>query len=157
VLDVEKTYIVKKDTATVTWKLVNKSKNHIEFTFAVNIFLVFAGDDDAFVRFFTCRKNYQPATDNAGTEPPSEEIFERIPFTDNQRSLRLEKAEVIHFQDIQNETVINLSFDKPPLLCAGPIERSPGKPYQGTVLAAFNKVELLPNGRETLELKLKFT
>jgi hypothetical protein len=140
-VEIEKTYLLKKDTLSVSYTLSNRGKEEERFWFSPEIDLAFPGEGDAFVRFFKVKSGVKDA-------PFSEAI--------------LQEAEGIKMQDIKNEVQIVLASKKPFTACIasvtspGPAAQSPDL-YQSTCLMPLQEALIPPGGTWTAEFSLKFT
>jgi hypothetical protein len=137
----EKRYQLRKDTLTVAYTLSSRGEAEANFRFIPVLDLSFAGDGEDQQRVFA----------NGAAIPAAA----RAPAA-------LRQAEALKFQDLENETVINLVSDKPfdgwiiPCYCPAP----PGPPpesYQSTCVVPLYTVRLGPGESWTLNISLKFT
>jgi hypothetical protein len=140
----EKRFHLGKDTLTVAYTLSSRGEAEENFRFIPAVDLSFAGDGEEQQRVFANGAALQAA----GKTPVS-----------------LKGVEILKFQDLENETVINLGSDKPfdgwIIPTHFPVPAGPGVPpgvsYQSTCVVPLYKVRLDPGESWTLKFSVKFT
>ena len=91
-IEIEKTFLLKKDTVCVNYSLANRGAEKESFHFAPEIDLALPGEGDSFVRFFACKA---AAGDTLLAEP------------------LLYGADSLKIHDIKNEVQITLTVTRP--------------------------------------------
>jgi hypothetical protein len=129
-LEVKKTYLVKKDTLSVAWSLVNRGKDRQDFVFAPSIDLSFPGEGEEFVRIF-----------RAGSREPAEGI--------------IGGTESLRFQDVKNGVAINLGSKRNFDTWILPVRVSDS--YQSTWILPLQRVSLEGDAVWDTEFTMKFS
>jgi hypothetical protein len=143
-IGMEKHYHLRKDTLVVSYVMVNRGEAGQGFHFIPAVDLSFAGNGEEHQRVFA-----------GGVALPAAQ----------KSPVNLEGVEILKFQDMDNEIVINLISDKPfdgwvfPTRYPVPADPgvSPGTFYQSTCVAPLYKVRLGPGESWTLGFSVKFT
>ncbi|MDR0323919.1 MAG: DUF1926 domain-containing protein [Treponema sp.] len=132
-IEINKCYMLKKDTLTVSYSLRNTGKESLDFCFATEINLSFAGDGEEYARFYN--------TDNKEKDTSLQKITENI--------------NNIKILDVINETQILIRSEKDFSCCFAPIF-SDGF-YQASRMLAFFPITLESGKTWTNEFALKFS
>jgi hypothetical protein len=140
---VEKRYQLRKDTLALTYTLSGRGEEPERFRFIPLVELSFSGDGEDKQRIFA---NGAALAAGGGT-------------------LKLRGVEILKFQDLENEIVINLGSDRAfdgwiiPRHGAAPdkFKLPPGASYQSTCVAPLYRVRLGPGESWTLNISVKFT
>jgi hypothetical protein len=139
-IEIEKTFLIKKDTVTVGYSLINRGESLESFLFSPEIDLALGGEGETFSRFFAC-KTGSPDT------PLTEPVFQSI--------------DGLKIHDLKNEVQIMLTANKPFDGQLAPVYVSDdvtGKQlYQATSIAPFFPVSLNPGESRDGEFALKFS
>ncbi|MDR2376774.1 MAG: DUF1925 domain-containing protein [Treponema sp.] len=141
-IGMEKRYHLRKDTLTVTYTLSSREGFGENFHFIPVVDLSFAGDSEDQRRLFV----------NGAAVPAATKV-----------PLNFTGVEILKFQDLENETVINLNSDKPfegwiiPAYYPVPANPDVSPSYQSTCVIPLYRVSLGPGGSWTLNLSVKFT
>jgi hypothetical protein len=132
-IEIEKSYLLKKDVLTTGYSIKNTGKENENFCFTTEIDFSFAGKGEEFVRFYT--------TDNSGQETCAEKMTE--------------KAETLKILDVKNEVQIILASAKAFSLCLVPAYN--GGMYQADRIICCFEVSLESSENWTNEFALKFS
>jgi hypothetical protein len=143
-IKIEKRYQLWKDTLAVTYTLSGRGEEEERFHFIPLVELSFSGDGEDKQRIF--------ANGTALTAAGGEAV-------------KLQGVEILKFQDLENEIIINLGSDKTfngwIIPRYGPVpdkfKFSPGASYQSTCVAPLYRVRLGPGESWTLNFSVKFT
>jgi hypothetical protein len=134
-IEIEKCFALKKDLLAVSYSITNRGGESETFRFIPEINLSFAGEGEAFVRFFVCKSS-------AKDEPVSADS-------------RISGAEGLKIQDLANEVQINLVSAKPfdGCLCTARM----GERYQSSRILPLFELSLGSGERWTNEFGLRFS
>ncbi|MDR2630830.1 MAG: DUF1926 domain-containing protein [Spirochaetaceae bacterium] len=140
-LEVEKRYHLKMDLLTLYYSLINRGLEPEEFKFIPQADFSFPGDGAAFLRIFTVNAGEKKAV--------SREIGEFNHITG------------IEFQDVQNETIVNLLSNRPfdlwliPIRTRCRISEKMTDQYQSTCIMPIQTIFLGPGERFETEFRLR--
>jgi hypothetical protein len=140
-LELEKWYHLKMDVLTLNYSLINRGPEPREFKFIPQTDFSFPGDEESFLRVFTINSGEKEAVPREGGE-----------FT---------AMSAIEFQDLKNETIVNLLSNRPFDLWLIPIHtrcRIYGEmteQYQSTCIMPIHPVSLEPGERFEIEYRLR--
>jgi hypothetical protein len=140
-LELEKQYQLKQDVLTLRYTLTNRGALSREFKFIPQVDFSFPGYAESFLRIFTVSDGEKTAVPREGGE--------------------LGAMSALEFQDLKNETIINLLADKPFELWLIPIHtrcRINGEMtevYQSLCSMPIHTVSLEPGGRFEVAYRLK--
>ena len=139
-IEIEKTYVLKKDAVCVGYSLINRGTLPETFQFAPEIDLALPGEGDAFTRFFACKSTQ---ADAALSRPV------------------LHGADGLKIHDIKNEVQINLTANQPFDGKISPVyvcdDETGEKLYQALCIMPLFPVSLEPDGKWEIEFTLKFS
>jgi hypothetical protein len=142
-IELEKEYLLKKDTLSVRYVLINRGTMDESFKFIPAIDLAFAGEGLSFQGVFKLRAQ--------GKTGAGDEEWE------------LKDLEGIEFRDIKNEVTLCLSSGQPfdgwilPIRTRCRINGRIADQYQSTCLMPIQPVSLIPGGSWKTEFKLRVT
>jgi hypothetical protein len=140
-LELEKEYRLKMDVLTLRYSLINRGQEFRKFKFIPQVDFSFPGYGESFLRIFKIASGEKEAISREGGE--------------------LGFMQAIEFQDLKNETIINLASDKPFDLWLIPIYtrcRIYGKMtdlYQSVCVMPVLPVSLQPGERFEVEYRLR--
>jgi hypothetical protein len=140
-LELEKQYQLKQEVLTLHYSLTNRGAQSREFKFIPQVDFSFPGYGESFLRIFAVSAGEKTAISREGGE--------------------LGVMSALEFQDLKNETIINLLSDKPFELWLIPIHtqcRINGEMtevYQSLCCMPVHTVSLEPGGRFDVVYRLK--
>jgi hypothetical protein len=146
-LALEKSYQLHRDTLTVSYTLSNPGRDEAAFLFVSSIDLSFPGEGENFVRILKGAAVLKPDARDAAL---------------GKDVLAARDAELLKFQDIKNEAIINLGADRPfdawifPRRTAPETRPGPGF-YQSSCVEPVFPGTLKPGESWKLTVTLKFT
>ena len=132
-IEINKSYLLKRDILTVSYTLKNTGKEKEEFVFVTEINFSFAGEGEENVRFHT--------VDKAGKDTPAEKLI-----TD---------CETFKILDVKNEVQLLLGCDKPFSGCLVPVYN--GGLYQAERILPLFSLTLEAGDSWSCEFNLKFS
>ncbi|MCL2128110.1 MAG: DUF1926 domain-containing protein [Treponema sp.] len=139
-VEIEKIFLLKKDTVSVGYSLANRGTEKIVFQFSPEIDLSLPGEGDAFVRFFACK------TGSADTQ-----LLQPL----------LRGADGLKIQDIRNEVQITLSASRPFDGRISPVytddDQGGAKLYQALCVMPLFPVTVASGESWSVEFTLKFS
>jgi hypothetical protein len=140
-LELEKRYHLKTDVLTLNYALINRGGEPREFTFIPQADFSFPGDEESFLRIFTINAGEKGAVPREGGE-----------FT---------ALSAVEFQDLKNETIVNLLSNRPfdlwiiPIRTRCRIYGEMTEQYQSTCIMPVHAVALGPGERFEVEYRLR--
>ncbi|GHV63487.1 hypothetical protein AGMMS49587_13680 [Spirochaetia bacterium] len=141
-IGIEKSYQLRKDTLTVAYTLTNRGAEAADFQFATAIDLSFPGEGEEFVRVLKGSTGVKPESGGR---------------------LFLKDTEALKFQDLKNETVINLGSAKPfdawifPVRSPCNIGGNKAELYQSTCIMPLLRISLKSGETYRNEFTLKIS
>jgi hypothetical protein len=139
-VEIEKIYMLKKDTVHTGYVLTNSGAEKAAFQFAPEIDIALPGEGDAFARFFACNTSQADA-------PLSQPLFRDV--------------DGLKIHDIKNEVQITLSANRPFAGKIAPVyvrdESADAQLYQSLCVMPALSVSLEPGEKWEVEFSLRFT
>jgi hypothetical protein len=163
-LTMEKSYHLQGDILTVSYTVANPGKEETGFLFASSIDLSFPGEGENFVRILKSAGGaLKPGSrDDAWDSAHGDAHGDARGEAGGKDILAARDTELLKFQDLKNETVINLGADRPFKVWIFPrrtgLETRPGPGlYQSSCVMPVFQATLKPGENWNLAFTLKFT
>jgi hypothetical protein len=149
-IEIEKTFMIKKDVLTVGYSLVNRGGSRENFLFAPEIDLAFPGEGETFARFFSCKAGAADAPLSADTLRNAERQLAQMKFS---------ATESLKIHDIKNEVQITFAANRPLDGQISPvyIRGAESELFQAYVIAPCCNVSLAAGEKWEIEFTLRFS